>query len=105
VSTPTRAFTVWLALLALTGASFGASYLHLGRAGVVVALGIAAVKASLVLLVFMELRDEPVSARVAVGAGLGAVMLLMFFMVADVVTQAPSPFGPSETAPRQPGKA
>jgi cytochrome c oxidase subunit 4 len=49
---------VWGALMVLTAATVAVSYVHLGMMNVVVALLIAAVKASLVALFFMHLRYE-----------------------------------------------
>ncbi len=51
-------FTVLLALLVLTGITVGASYVDMGRFNVWVALGIASLKASLVLLIFMHMKFE-----------------------------------------------
>jgi len=49
---------VWAALLLLTALTVTAASLHLGRAAVAAALGIAAVKSTLVVLYFMHLRWE-----------------------------------------------
>ncbi len=49
---------VWLALLVLTGVTWGVSYVNLGMGNVAVALFIASVKAALVALFFMHLRYE-----------------------------------------------
>jgi cytochrome c oxidase subunit 4 len=86
-----RTTVAWLALLVLTGSSFGASFLHLGAAAVPIALSIAVVKATVVVLAFMELRHEGASTRVALFAGIAMVVLLVFFVVADVVMRAPAP--------------
>jgi cytochrome c oxidase subunit 4 len=51
-------FSVLVALLILTGITVGASFIDMGKFNVWVALGIASVKASLVLLVFMHLKFE-----------------------------------------------
>lgn len=51
-------FGVLLALLALTGLTVGASFVDMGKFNVWVALGIASVKASLVLMIFMHLKFE-----------------------------------------------
>ncbi len=51
-------FLVLLALLALTGITVGASYVDLGKLNVWVALGIASIKGSLVLLIFMHMKCE-----------------------------------------------
>ncbi len=49
---------VWIALLILTGVTWGVSYVNLGMGNVAVALLIASVKAALVALFFMHLRHE-----------------------------------------------
>ncbi len=51
-------FGVLLVLLVLTGVTVGASYVDLGRLNVWIALAIASVKASLVLLIFMHMKFE-----------------------------------------------
>jgi len=51
-------FYVLLALLALTGITVGASFIDMGTFNVWVALSIASVKASLVLMIFMHLKFE-----------------------------------------------
>ena len=51
-------FAVLLALLALTGLTVGASFVDMGKFNVWVALCIASVKASLVLMIFMHLKFE-----------------------------------------------
>jgi len=48
----------WLALVCLTAATVGVFFLHLGNAGGIIALTIASVKAGLILLFFMNLRQE-----------------------------------------------
>lgn len=76
------------ALLLLTLLSFGASYLEL-PAGleVVVALGIASVKVTLVMLFFMELRDHRGGVRFVALTGPLFVMTLVLLMLADVWTR------------------
>jgi len=49
---------VWIALIILTGITWGVSYANLGMGNVAVALFIASVKAALVALFFMHLRYE-----------------------------------------------
>jgi cytochrome c oxidase subunit 4 len=56
---PYRTFVgVWLALLALTGVTVAVSRIHLGAFNVWAALGIASVKAALVIFFFMHMRHE-----------------------------------------------
>ena len=50
---------VWVALVALTGVTVAAAGLDLGSLAVPAALGVASVKAWLVLYYFMHLRHEP----------------------------------------------
>jgi cytochrome c oxidase subunit 4 len=62
-------FAVLAALLALTFATVAVTWLDLGRLNLGIALGIAVVKASLVLLYFMHLRwDRPFHAVVLVSS-------------------------------------
>lgn len=72
-----RLGTVWLALLALLGATIGASYLLSGPASAVASLGIALAKATLIFWYFMQLRSEKGLTRVfAVGALVWLITLL-----------------------------
>ena len=56
---PYRTFIlVWVALLALTIITVAVSRVHLGPLNIWVALGIASVKSSLVIFIFMHLKQE-----------------------------------------------
>jgi len=71
-----------LALLFLTAVTIGASYIDLGSGNVVVALIIATIKASLVVLFFMHLRwDKPVYGIVAMAGFLFLGIFLMFSLM------------------------
>jgi len=71
-----------VALLILTGVTIGASYIDLGSGNVVVALIIATIKASLVVLFFMHLRwDKPVYGIVAMAGFLFLGIFLMFSLM------------------------
>src|SRR5437762_13646848 len=61
-------FLVFLALMAGTGLTVGASYVDLGVWNTPVALAIAVTKASLVVFFFMHLKYSPKLSWVAVGA-------------------------------------
>jgi cytochrome c oxidase subunit 4 len=66
---------VWGTLLALTVLTVGVAAVDLGRLNLEIALAIAVVKASLVLLFFMHMRyDRPMNAIVFISA-------LLFFML------------------------
>ena len=49
---------VLLALFVLTGITVGVSYIDLGKLNVWIALGIASIKATCVLLIFMHMKYE-----------------------------------------------
>jgi len=71
-----------VALLILTAITIGAAYINLGDGNVVVALFIATIKASLVVLFFMHLRwDKPVYGIVAMAGFLFLGIFLMFCLL------------------------
>jgi cytochrome c oxidase subunit 4 len=68
-----------VALLILTAITVAAAYVNLGSGNVVVALTIATIKASLVVLFFMHLRwDKPVNGIIAMAGFLFLGIFLMF---------------------------
>jgi cytochrome c oxidase subunit 4 len=97
-------FLTLLALLALAGFSLAMRFVPLGNAGYVVGLGVAAVKASLVVVFFMEILAEKAAVRFAFVTCLVLLALLLAFIVGDVVTRARPPLqNPAGTAPRDQG--
>jgi cytochrome c oxidase subunit 4 len=48
----------WIALLILTALTVGASYVNFGSANILIALGIATIKATIVAMMFMHLRYD-----------------------------------------------
>jgi len=71
-----------VALLILTAITVGAAYINLGAGNVVVALFIATIKATLVVLFFMHLRyDKPVYGIVAMAGFLFLGIFLMFCLL------------------------
>jgi cytochrome c oxidase subunit IV len=78
---PSLLLSVYFALVVLTVLTVSVTWFDLGKANIYVAMGIAVVKASLVLLYFMHLRwDSPfnaialIAALVFVGVFIGATM-------------------------------
>lgn len=70
-------FAVWGALLVLTGVTVAATWVDLGTYNLWIALVIAGVKASLVVLYFMHLRyDHPFNAIVFITALLFVVLFV-----------------------------
>ena len=80
-------FTVCGALLALTALTIGASYVNLGAFQTPVALGIAAVKAVLIALYFMQLRYSSGLTRLILVVGLLWLALLLMGTLDDVFTR------------------
>lgn len=84
---------VTVALLVLLALTVLLSFVDLGPFSLPVALTIAAAKALLVAVFYMELRDEQPTVRLAAAAGLLWFALLLGGTLADVLTRAPaSPF-------------
>jgi cytochrome c oxidase subunit IV len=77
----------FVALVVLASVSLLLSMLHWPVWGLVIALGIAVVKALLVLFLFMHLVEQRFSNRVTVLAGVMFVALLVGLTAADVATR------------------
>jgi cytochrome c oxidase subunit 4 len=83
IVSPTTIVVVLLALLALTAATVGVSFLHLTAwQHVAIGLSIAAVKATLVVLFFMHVIHSPPATRAVIVVALfwlvGVMMALTF---------------------------
>jgi cytochrome c oxidase subunit 4 len=85
-----RYLLVFGALMACLGATVGLAYVDLGPFNLVAALGIACLKAALVLLFFMQLLDSDGLAWIALGAGLTWVAILFGLTFSDYASR-PSP--------------
>jgi cytochrome c oxidase subunit 4 len=96
-------FLTWLGLLALLTISAASAWVPLGWINTAIGLGIAAVKASLVALVFMRLRRSNWLLRLAALAGMCTLALLFFLSGTDYATRTvvPAPWQkPATVAPR-----
>ncbi len=74
----------WIALLVLTGLSFGLSFVHLGDFALLSALEIAVVKSAVVAVVFMHLVEAMVATRMIPVITFLFVLLLCLAFVGDV---------------------
>lgn len=99
--TPRALHLTFAALMLLAILSFALSFVHLGKLAYPAALVIAAVKASLVALFFMELLTEKFTVRIAFATGFAFVFLLIGFMAADVGTRQIPPVA----SPTTPGRS
>jgi len=80
-------YTVYGALLVLTVVTVGVSLVDLGPLSTVVALAIAAAKASLVILFFMHVRYGPRLIWVFVSGGFFWLALLILLTMSDIVSR------------------
>ncbi len=78
---------VWIALLILTGITWGVSYINLGLGNLTVALLIASVKAALVALYFMHLRFENKLVWAFALTPLFFLALIIFGTLADTMSR------------------
>jgi cytochrome c oxidase subunit 4 len=93
-----------VALMALAALSLVFRFAHLGGWGYPVALGIAVVKALLVIVFFMEVLTEKVTSRFAFVAALALFALFIALVLADIVTRSVPPLrSPPGTAERARG--
>lgn len=86
---PTRIYyTVFAVLLMLTGLTTVVAFFDLGLFNPIVALSIAIVKASLVVLFFMHLRYSTRLTWVVGGAGIFWLGILLVLSLSDYLTRA-----------------
>ena len=71
---------VWLALLVLTGVTTGVAFVDLGPLNTIVALVIATCKASIVVLIFMQVKYTSEKMTKAVLAFAIAWLILLLFL-------------------------
>jgi cytochrome c oxidase subunit 4 len=86
-------FGIFGALMALTAITVAVAWVNLGSLNILVALGVAVFKASLVVLYFMHLKYSSKLTWAVVGAGLFWLMILLSILMADYLTRGwlPSP--------------
>lgn len=79
---------VFLALMVLTATTTGVAFIDLGVFNPIIALAIACVKASLVVLFFMHIHYSSRLLKMTVLAGLFTFMLLMTLTMTDYISRA-----------------
>jgi len=80
-------YAVFGALLVLTAVTVGVSFVDLGPLSTVVALAIAATKASLVILFFMHVRYGPRLIWIFASGGFFWLALLILLTMSDIVSR------------------
>jgi cytochrome c oxidase subunit IV len=85
---PGKLFLNWVALIILTFTTFGASQIHMGvNYHLAAALCISVVKVTLVVLFFMHLWQSDGVNRIVFVTSFVFLLVLMFFVMADVGTR------------------
>ena len=80
-------FLVFVALLAMTATTTFAAFIDLGPLNNVVAMGIAFVKATLVVLIFMHVKYSSRLTSLVVTAGLFWFVILVALSLTDYLTR------------------
>ena len=80
-------FLIFGALMVLTALTVGIAYVNLGQLNIVVALAVAIVKASLVVMFFMHLKYESHLTKVVLGAGVFWLVILLGIIM-DYLTRS-----------------
>jgi len=76
-----------LTLLFLTSLTVFAAYINLGRFNIVVALAIATLKATLVVLFFMHAKYSPKRTKLVIMAGIFWLIILLFMTLSDYASR------------------
>lgn len=85
---PTRVYYgVFTALMVLTGVTVWIATIDLGRFNVLVALIIACIKASLVILFFMHVIYSSKLTKTIVVTGFATLFVMFFFTLADLLSR------------------
>ena len=78
---------IFLALMVLTAATVAAAYVNLGPFNIVIALAIASVKATLVVLYFMHARYSPNRTHMVIIAAVFWLAIMLALTLSDYVTR------------------
>ena len=87
IVSPGTYLAIILTLLALTGITVFAAFVDLGRFNIVVALLIATVKATLVVLIFMHAKYAPERTKLVIIAGVFWLALLLSMTLSDYASR------------------
>ena len=81
-------YSVFAALMALTLITVAVKYVELGRLNLIIAMGIAFTKASLVVFFFMEVKQSSALTKLFIGGGLFWLSILMILTFSDYLSRA-----------------
>jgi cytochrome c oxidase subunit 4 len=86
-SSPRLYIVIWLLLMVLLGVTVAAAEVDLGAMNFAVAFGIAMVKAVLIVLFFMHVKDSPGLTRVIACAGFFWLAIMLFLTFSDYASR------------------
>jgi cytochrome c oxidase subunit 4 len=89
ISTTGSSVAIWLALLAGTGITVAAAFINLGPFNTIVALAIATIKATLVVLFFMHLSESHGVNRLVFVVSILFMLVLILGVFGDLLTRPP----------------
>jgi cytochrome c oxidase subunit 4 len=78
---------IFLSLMVLTAATVAAAYVNLGPFNIVIALAIASVKATLVVLYFMHARYSPKRTQLVIICAVFWLAIMLALTLSDYVTR------------------
>jgi cytochrome c oxidase subunit IV len=84
---PKTYVAIILTLLFLTALTVAAAYVNLGRFNIVVALAIATIKATFVVLFFMHAKYSPKRTQLVIMAGIFWLIILLFMTLSDYASR------------------
>lgn len=85
IATVGNYLTIFASLMVLTALTVYVAYIDLGIMNTVVALGIAVLKAVLVILFFMHLKFSPTQTKLAMVSGVFWLMIMLIITAFDYV--------------------
>ncbi len=84
---PSTYLVIILTLMCLTALTVAVAYIDLGRFNIVAALGIATIKATLVVLFFMHAKYSPKRTKLVIFAGIFWLIILLFMTLSDYASR------------------
>jgi cytochrome c oxidase subunit 4 len=88
IVSPFQYMLVFATLLVGTAITVGAAYVELGVLNPIVALGIASIKAVIVILFFMHVKYQSRLVKMTVGAGFFTFLVLITMTLTDYMSRA-----------------
>ena len=87
IASPAMYISIFLALMVLTGATVWVATFDLGFYNFAVAIAIAIVKATLVILYFMHLKFSPAQIKLAMVIGIFWLMVMLVITTFDYISR------------------